>query len=65
MNQRCRWFLGSIHRRGPVETDNCYIRNLRERLDRELIGNVPIRVEPTDSSDQMKVIGRGELQLSI
>ncbi|GIS98115.1 MAG: hypothetical protein CM1200mP25_3520 [Acidobacteriota bacterium] len=40
-------------------------RNLRERLDRELIGNVSIRVEPTDSSDQMKVIGRGELQLSI
>ena len=36
-------------------------RNLRERLDRELIGNVSIRVEPTDSSDQMKVIGRGEL----
>ena len=40
-------------------------RNLRERLARELIGNVSIRVEETDSPEQMKVIGRGELQLSI
>ena len=40
-------------------------RNLRERLARELVGNVSIRVEDTDWSEQMKVIGRGELQLSI
>ena len=40
-------------------------RNLRERLARELIGNVSIRVEDTDSLEQMKVFGRGELQLSI
>ena len=40
-------------------------RTLRERLDRELIGNVSIRVEETDSPDQTTVIGRGELQLSI
>ena len=40
-------------------------RNLRERLARELIGNVSIRVEDTDSPEQLKVIGRGELQLSI
>ncbi|MDP6580464.1 MAG: translational GTPase TypA [Vicinamibacterales bacterium] len=40
-------------------------RNLRERLAKELIGNVSIRVEDTDSPEQMKVIGRGELQLSI
>lgn len=40
-------------------------RNLRERLDRELVGNVSIRVESTDTADQIKVIGRGELQLSI
>jgi GTP-binding protein len=40
-------------------------RQLRERLDRELIGNVSIRVEPTDTPEQMRVIGRGELQLSI
>ena len=40
-------------------------RNLRERLARELIGNVSIRVEDTESPEQMRVIGRGELQLSI
>ena len=40
-------------------------RNIRERLDRELLGNVSVRVEETDSPEQMKVIGRGELQLSI
>ena len=40
-------------------------RNLRDRLTRELIGNVSIRVEDTESPDQQKVIGRGELQLSI
>src|SRR5690349_17129385 len=40
-------------------------RNLRDRLARELLGNVSVRVEETDSPEQMKVIGRGELQLSI
>ena len=40
-------------------------RQLRDRLDRELLGNVSIRLEPTDSPEQMKVVGRGELQLSI
>jgi GTP-binding protein len=40
-------------------------RNLRDRLARELLGNVSIRVEDTDSPDQIKVVGRGELQLSI
>jgi GTP-binding protein len=40
-------------------------RQLRDRLDRELIGNVSIRLEPTDTPEQIKVIGRGELQLSI
>ena len=40
-------------------------RNLRDRLERELIGNVSIRVEDTDQADQVKVIGRGELQLAI
>jgi GTP-binding protein len=40
-------------------------RQLKDRLDRELVGNVSIRVEPTDTPEQMKVIGRGELQLSI
>ena len=40
-------------------------RNLRDRLEKELLGNVSLRVEDTDSPEQMKVIGRGELQLSI
>ena len=40
-------------------------RNLRDRLERELLGNVSLRVEDTESPEQVKVIGRGELQLSI
>ncbi|QYO66801.1 translational GTPase TypA [Leptolyngbya sp. 7M] len=40
-------------------------RQLKERLDRELLGNVALRVSETDSADQFKVSGRGELQLAI
>jgi len=40
-------------------------RNIRERLDKELLTNVSIRVEPTDSADSFRVMGRGELQLAI
>ena len=40
-------------------------RNLRQRLDKELLTNVSLRVEETDSTDSFKVMGRGELQLSI
>jgi len=40
-------------------------RNLRERLARELLGNVSLRVEDTDTPEQLKIVGRGELQLSI
>jgi len=40
-------------------------RNLRERLQKELLTNVSLRVEETDSTDAFKVMGRGELQLSI
>jgi GTP-binding protein len=40
-------------------------RNLRERLQKELLTNVSLRVEETDSTDSFKVLGRGELQLSI
>ena len=40
-------------------------RNLRERLDKELLTNVSVRVEETDSTDSFKVMGRGELQLAI
>ena len=40
-------------------------RQVRDRLERELIGNVSIRLEDTDSPETVKVVGRGELQLSI
>jgi len=40
-------------------------RNIKDRLEKELLTNVSIRVEPTDSADSFKVMGRGELQLAI
>ena len=40
-------------------------RHLRERLQRELLGNVSLRIEDTDTPEQVKVLGRGELQLAI
>ncbi|WP_432697590.1 translational GTPase TypA [Marinobacterium sp. YM272] len=40
-------------------------RNIKDRLDRELIHNVALRVEPGDSPEKFKVSGRGELHLSV
>ena len=40
-------------------------RNLRDRLDKELLTNVSIRVEEAGGPDSFKVMGRGELQLAI
>jgi GTP-binding protein len=40
-------------------------RQVKERLDKETLGNVAIRVEETESPDQFKVSGRGELQMAI
>ena len=40
-------------------------RNLKERLERELIHNVALRVEQGDGPDKFKVSGRGELHLSV
>jgi len=40
-------------------------RKLRERLDKEALANVAIRVESTEAMDTFKVSGRGELQLAI
>ena len=40
-------------------------RNIRDRLQEELLHNVALRVEDTDSADRFKVSGRGELHLSI
>ena len=40
-------------------------RHIRERLHREILGNVSIRIADTDSADVMSVAGRGELQLAV
>ena len=40
-------------------------RNLKERLERELIHNVALRVEPGETADKFVVSGRGELHLSV
>jgi GTP-binding protein len=40
-------------------------RHVRDRLAKETLGNVSIRVEPTENPDVFKVSGRGELQLAI
>ena len=47
--------------------DGTYLtsRHLKERLDREVLGNVAIRVLPTSSPDAFEVQGRGELQLAV
>ena len=51
-------FMG---REGPL----CTSRNLQERLTRELRTNVSLRVEPTSTTDEFLVSGRGELHLAI
>jgi GTP-binding protein len=40
-------------------------RHIRERLEKEMLTNVALRMEDTGSSETMKVFGRGELQLGI
>jgi GTP-binding protein len=40
-------------------------RNIKDRLDQELLSNVALRVEPGESADKFKVSGRGELHLSV
>jgi GTP-binding protein len=40
-------------------------RNLRERLEREILTNVSIRIEPGETPDTFNVAGRGELQMAI
>jgi GTP-binding protein len=40
-------------------------RNIKDRLEKELLHNVALRVEPGDSPDKFKVSGRGELHLAV
>ena len=40
-------------------------RHIRQRLEKEVLGNVSIQFEPTESADTYEVLGRGELQLAI
>ena len=40
-------------------------RHLKDRLEKELLYNVAIRMVPTEATDSFKVMGRGELQLAI
>ena len=40
-------------------------RNIKERLEQELLSNVALRVEQGESADKFKVSGRGELHLSV
>lgn len=48
-----------------LDGKNVTSRKILERLERELLFNVAIRVEKTESTDSFKVIGRGELQLGV
>ncbi|BEV66704.1 translational GTPase TypA [Bdellovibrio bacteriovorus] len=48
-----------------LDGKNVTSRKIIDRLDRELLYNVAIRVEKTDSTDAFKVVGRGELQLGV
>ena len=54
--------------KGPLagkEGTKLTARQIQDRLDRELVGNVSIRVKPTESPDAWEVHGRGELQLVV
>ncbi|MFP5224196.1 MAG: translational GTPase TypA [Actinomycetota bacterium] len=51
----------------PLAGDGKYLtaRHIADRLRKEALGNVSIRVSPTDSPDVLQVAGRGELQLAV
>ncbi|HWB36906.1 MAG TPA: translational GTPase TypA [Rugosimonospora sp.] len=50
---------------GRVKGGKVTARMVKDRLDRELVGNVSLRVLPTDRPDSWEVQGRGELALAI
>ena len=45
--------------------DKLTARQIKDRLDAELVGNVSLRVQPTERPDTWEVQGRGELQLAV
>ena len=45
--------------------DKLTARQVKDRLDAELVGNVSLRVQPTERPDTWEVQGRGELQLAV
>ncbi|GAB3113026.1 translational GTPase TypA [Janibacter alkaliphilus] len=51
--------------RGPTRGTKVTARLVKDRLDRELVGNVSLRVLPTERPDAWEVQGRGELALAI
>jgi GTP-binding protein len=51
--------------RGPTKNTKVTARLIKDRLERELVGNVSVRVLPTERPDTWEVQGRGELALAI
>ncbi len=62
---RGRAGLGARPPAGPREATKVTARMVKDRLDRELVGNVSILVLPTDRPDTWEVQGRGELALAV
>lgn len=51
--------------RGPTKNTKVTARMVKDRLDKELVGNVSLRILPTERPDAWEVQGRGELALAI
>jgi GTP-binding protein len=56
---------GPLVGRGPTKGTKVTARLVKDRLERELVGNVSLRVLPTERPDAWEVQGRGELALAI